>query len=192
MKDNRYEDPINSIGEIITNNEGPDTQNSEDFRKVLALAALQIADSKRNKNLAQELEWENPPPSSGNQKAFEFFMGKIDELKARALSEKVEIYTSVGGKAALEDVTLLLLYMTKYHKEIIEGTKNGKKLYIIISEAVHTRNILEVLEDINMDDPGNDTISKIKAEWDKFRTEDPNLYEYNQAFLRTMSNFCEA
>jgi hypothetical protein len=80
-------------------------------------------------------------------------MGKIDELKARALSEKVEIYTSVGGKAALEDTTLLLVYMTKYHKEIIENTKNGKKLYIIISEAVHTRNILEVLEDINMDDP---------------------------------------
>jgi hypothetical protein len=55
MKDKRYEDPINSIWEIITNNEGPDAQNSEDFRKVLALAALEIADSKRVENLANEL-----------------------------------------------------------------------------------------------------------------------------------------
>jgi hypothetical protein len=43
--------------------------------------------------------------------------------------------------------------MTKNHKEIIEDTKNGKKLYVIISEAVHKRNILEILGDINMDDP---------------------------------------
>jgi hypothetical protein len=59
----------------------------------------------------------------------------------------------VGGKVALEDVMLLLVYMTKNHKEIIEDTKNGNKLYIIISDAVHKRNIDEVLEDINMDDP---------------------------------------
>jgi hypothetical protein len=72
-------------------------------------------------------------------------MGKIDELKARALGEKVEIYTSVGGKAALEDVTLLLVFMTKNHKEIIEDTKNGKKLYVIISDAVHKRKILDIL-----------------------------------------------
>jgi hypothetical protein len=56
MKDKRYEDRINSIGKIITNNEDPDTQNSEDFRKVLALATLEIAHRKPQEILVQELE----------------------------------------------------------------------------------------------------------------------------------------
>jgi hypothetical protein len=56
MKDNRYEDRINSIGKIITNYEDPDAQNSEDFGKVLALATLEIADRKRQEILVQELE----------------------------------------------------------------------------------------------------------------------------------------
>jgi hypothetical protein len=47
VKDKRYEDRINSIVKIITNNEDPDAQSSEDFSKVLALAALEIADRKR-------------------------------------------------------------------------------------------------------------------------------------------------
>jgi predicted transcriptional regulator len=68
-----------------------------------------------------------------------------------SLSEQVEIYSIVGGKAALEDVTLLLVYMTKNHKEIIADTKNNK-LYVIISETVHTRNILDILGDIKMDE----------------------------------------
>jgi hypothetical protein len=42
--------------------------------------------------------------------------------------------------------------MTKNHKEIIEDTKNGKKLYVIISDEVHKRKILDILKDINMDD----------------------------------------
>jgi hypothetical protein len=74
-------------------------------------------------------------------------MGKINEVKEWMLGEKVEIYESVGGTAALVDVTLLLVFMTKNHKEIIEDTKNGKKLHVIISDAVHKRKI-----DINMDD----------------------------------------
>jgi hypothetical protein len=57
----------------------------------------------------------------------------------------------VGGTAALVDVTLLLVFMTKNHKEIIEDTKNGKKLYVIISDAVHKRKIFDILEDIDMD-----------------------------------------
>jgi hypothetical protein len=49
VKDKSYEDRINSIVKIITNNSDPDAQSSEDFSKVLALAALEIADRKRLK-----------------------------------------------------------------------------------------------------------------------------------------------
>jgi hypothetical protein len=66
--------------------------------------------------------------------------------------EKVEIYKSFGGTAALIDVTLLLVFMTKNHKEIIEDTKNGNKLHDVISDAVHNRKIFDILGEIDMDD----------------------------------------
>jgi hypothetical protein len=47
FKDHRYEGRINPIVKIITNNEDPDAQSLEDFNKVLARAALEIADHKR-------------------------------------------------------------------------------------------------------------------------------------------------
>jgi hypothetical protein len=47
VKNYMYEDPINPIVKIITHNEDPDAQSLEDFSKVLARAALQIADRKR-------------------------------------------------------------------------------------------------------------------------------------------------
>jgi hypothetical protein len=56
-KDYRYQNRINPILKIMTNNEDPDAQSSEDFSKVLALAALEIADRKRVEIQTKKVSW---------------------------------------------------------------------------------------------------------------------------------------
>jgi len=56
-------------------------------------------------------------------KAFAYLKRKVEELKAMAIGDKIEIFDSEGGEEALQDSIVVLAFMFANHEDIIKSEK---------------------------------------------------------------------
>lgn len=114
------------------------------------MAALEIADRKSQIESSKKIKVidHSKDEKSGLSKALDWITEKVDKILQ---NDNTDVYSSEGAKEALKDVMLLLIYLTSFNEEVIEETRNFKKLYIILADAVIQKKSLDIIGQVSLD-----------------------------------------